>query len=61
MNEKEKAEDLCFKFQGDFHLNWTTSKRCALICCDEVLENIEDHTGKCINYWEGVKIEIQKL
>jgi hypothetical protein len=59
-NPKEKAEELCFKFQGDFNLNWTMSKRCAMIAVDLVLSNRlfwkEDY-----NYWNDVKEEINKL
>ena len=57
---KEKAEDLCFKFQGDFNLNWAMSKRCAIIAVDLVLSNRlfwkEDYI-----YWNDVKEEINKL
>jgi len=60
MNPKEKAEELCFKFQGDFNLNWTMAKRCALIAVDLVRTNRlfwkEDY-----EYWNEVKTEIEKL
>lgn len=72
---KEKAEELCFKFQGDFNLSWTMSKRCALITANEMLdfENriveqlkkiTEDAKGNFTcesKYWNDVKTEIEKL
>ena len=62
-NPKEKAEELCFKFQGEFEINWTMSKRCALIAVDEILDVIEDER-KGFNwkeYYKEVKQEIEKL
>jgi len=56
---KEKAEELCFKFQGDFNLNWTNSKRCALITVDEIYINNTDSAKN--DYWIEVKNEIEKL
>ena len=77
MNAKEKAEELCFKFQGDFNLNWTMSKRCALITVDEIIKEtpklipdetyIDDICGvdyfinEMYDYWIEVKNDIEKL
>ena len=64
MTPKEKAEELCFKFQGDFNLNWTMSKRCALIAVDEIIKSWDkDLYENCgaSEYWQEVKIEIEKL
>ncbi len=58
---KEKAEELCFKFQGDFHLNWTMAKRCALIAVDEILDIAQYSGDKEYAYWQEVKNEIEKL
>ena len=58
---KEKAEELCFKFQGDFELNWTMSKRCALITVDEILNESILFWNKDYQYWIEVKNEIEKL
>lgn len=61
-NPKEKAEELCFKFQGDFDLNWTMSKRCAIIAVNEVLELIYGFDlERTYLYYQEVKNEIEKL
>jgi hypothetical protein len=58
---KEKAEELCFKFQGDFKLNWTMSKRCALITVDEILSFGKKISLEILEYYSEVKNEIEKL
>ena len=63
MTAKEKAKELYFKMYNiygytDYHL---IAKQCALILADEVLDNLEDNTGKDIKYWQEVKQEIEKL
>ena len=67
MSPQEKAEELCRKmlFQIEWNAQPSTvkgiAKECALICCNEVLNNLEDHTGEDIAYWEEVKQEIKLL
>lgn len=63
MTAKEKAEELCFKFQGEFEMNWTMSKRCALISVDEIINVIEDERQvfNWKEYYKEVKQEIEKL
>ena len=68
MTPKEKAEELCFKFQGEFEMNWTMSKRCALISVDEILIEVNRLDEKfnlrldgTRQYWKEVKQEIKKL
>ena len=36
-------------------------KECALIVVDEMIDNLEDYTGKYIKYWLEVRKEIKKL
>ena len=69
-NPKEKAEELCFKFQGEFEMNWTMSKRCALIAVDEILKSHDELIDcfkepedyiKIENYYLEVKNEIEEL
>ena len=63
MTPKEKAEELVdkmlFCYQGN--IDKYTAKQCALISVDEVLDNLEDHTGKDIKFYNQVKQEIEKL
>jgi hypothetical protein len=63
MTPKEKAEELVdkmlFCYQGN--IDKYTAKQCALIAVDEVLDNLEDHTGKDIKFYNQVKQEIEKL
>lgn len=73
MTSKEKAKELVNKFepympfidQIDYSINLDKrtrhAKHCALILADEVLDNLEDNTGKDINYWQEVKQEIIRL
>lgn len=62
MTAKEKAEELCFKFQGEFEMNWTMSKRCALIAVDEILNLIDGFDlERTYNYYLEVKQEIEEL
>ena len=63
MTPKEKAEELVdkmlFCYQGN--IDKYTAKQCALIAVDEILDNLEDHTGKDIKFYNEVKNEIEKL
>jgi hypothetical protein len=54
------AMSLTYEVNGDY-IYQETSKLCALICCDEVLNNLEDYIGEDIAYWNEVKNEIKKL
>lgn len=67
MTPKEKAFNLIDKFIR-FHRNGIynvihedIAKQYALIAVDLVLDNLEDHTGEDIKYWQDVKREIEKL
>ena len=76
MTPKEKAIELVdsFKFEtkqseiindiilGDISVIFQhhKAKQCALIAVDLVLDNLEDHTGEDIKYWNEVKNEINK-
>ena len=67
MTPKEKAKELVDKyFEFMHHINpWDKAKQCALIAVDEIL-NVT-HSDKRANspfdkeYWQKVKIEIEKL
>ena len=70
MTAKAKAIDLVNKFQWKWdiaRMSLVNSKQCALICVDEVLENITEEvmTYKPFmmntDYWQEVKEEINKL
>lgn len=64
---KEKALQLTHQFDSVVLLE--TQKRYAIICCDEILQQINSlgqgmlhyHRKKTINYWEAVKQEINLL
>jgi hypothetical protein len=63
MTPKEKAIELVNKMEKDFQYfaSREISKQHALIAVDEVLDNLEDHTGKDIKFYNQVKQEIEKL
>ena len=69
MTEKEKAKELVDKFLNEQNNTEEISeaKQCALICVDEILENITEEvmTYKPFmmntDYWQEVKQEINKL
>ena len=61
MTPKEKAFELYQKYALMRHATTEDCKKCVLITCDEVLENLEDHTGEDIKFWIEVKQEIIKL
>jgi len=58
MNPKEKAKELVDRFEYFTETNFT-SKQCALICVDEIL-NIIKYFSIYKEYWEEVKQEIEK-
>ena len=72
MTTKEKAEELVFKYRltdmnpqdftdFDFNLSVSNSKQCALICVDEILMSQHNVWENTIEYWQDVKLEINKL
>ena len=67
MTPKEKAKELVNKFLQIYDGRVPQAKQCALICVDEVLENITEEvmTYKPFmmntDYWQEVKEEINKL
>jgi len=61
MTPKEKAEELCYLYQGDFekdtlNMSWTMAKKCALIAVDEMIKEFGPSY-----YWQEIKQEIEKL
>ena len=67
MTPKEKAKELVNKFLQIYDGRVPQAKQCALICVDEVLENITEEvmTYKPFmmntDYWQEVKEEMNKL
>ena len=64
MPPKEKAKELFDKYvelSGIFIGDYESEKEMCLILINEVLDNLEDHTGKDIKFWQEVKQEINKL
>jgi len=61
MTAKEKSEHLIRQMTVDFNIEYAQSKLCALICCDEVLEHLQPHDIVMIDYWDRVKLELEKL
>jgi len=67
MTSKEKAKELVDKmlycYQG--HIDEYTAKQCALIAVQELINQCYSHReidlGLSLEYWEEVKIEIEKL
>ncbi|NDD85754.1 hypothetical protein EBZ38_15945 [bacterium] len=61
MTPKEKAEELVNKYllatPVGFHID--DAKKCALICCDEVLGYMGADRG--YEFWTEVKQQIQEL
>jgi hypothetical protein len=67
MTPKEKAEELVDKFMphSNGNSNNNEAKQCALIAVDEICEAINWHEFQVpneeFNYWNRVKLEIQRL
>jgi hypothetical protein len=68
MTPKEKAISIYNKYvQVSYPTNTEMAKMNALIAVEEILNNWKDEAtiqfpyGKVINYWNIVKIEIEKL
>ena len=66
---KDKAKELVDRFLGVKKINpnaitrpynWQEAKQCALICVDEMLQEIEGFPY-AYKFWEEVKQEINKL
>jgi hypothetical protein len=61
MTAKEKSEHLIRQMTVDFNIEYDQSVLCALICCDEVLDHLQLHDIVMIDYWDRVKLELEKL
>ena len=72
MTPKEKADKLCMRFliqtttDIPYGINKTIAKECALIAVDEIIASNPiafDEEDNCIakQWWQEVKIEIEKL
>jgi hypothetical protein len=63
MTPKEKAIELIDKYSNADYtdISFSGAKQCALICCDEVLEHLQLHDIVMIDYWDRVKLELEKL
>jgi hypothetical protein len=72
MTPKQKANSLCMKFliqtttDIPYGINKTIAKECALIAVDEIIASNPiafDEEDNCIakQWWQEVKIEIEKL
>jgi hypothetical protein len=67
MTPKEKAKELVDKFMphSNGNSNNNEAKQCALIAVDEICEAINWHEFQVpneeFNYWNRVKLEIQRL
>ena len=72
MEAKEKANEIynnmlewvkdSYKFK-EMDIISITAKQCALICGDEILEQLDiiSHIEEMYMYWQEVKLEINKL
>lgn len=65
---KEKAIELCDKFDDITNSTLCAAKRCALIAIDEITEVLENDKNvyllgdsSYIDFWNEVKQEIEKL
>ena len=61
MTAKQKSEHLIRQMTVDFNIDYDQSVLCAMICCDEVLDHLQLHDIVMIDYWDRVKLELQKL
>ena len=67
MEAKEKAKELVSKFtelnRGNqtFNAKYNNGIRGALLCVEEILPNIDDHSYELWGYWTEVKEEISKI
>jgi hypothetical protein len=71
LSPKEKAKELYNKYEFVYIQNYTSShevKQCCLLACDEVIDVINKYSihSDCpedadAEYWENVKIEVERL
>jgi hypothetical protein len=61
MTPKEKAIELVSKYYGHFTAHMSIAKKCALIAVDEMIEVAKSLTMETQEWYEEVKIEIEKL
>ena len=70
MKAKDKAIELCGKFfkpsvfkyeEKQYLVDEENAKQCALICVDEMLEELGEELKLAYKYWKEVKEEINKL
>ena len=67
MTAEEKAKELFYKIykvnnpMGNYPMCFNTAKQCALIAVDEILNITLSYAGKDYDFWQEVKIEIEKL
>lgn len=79
MKPKQKAKELVDRFENLVGVDYTydekpifeLQKQCALICVDEIIDEVKDNITtpektptrlfNKINYWQQVKEETQKL
>ena len=75
MTPKQKAQTLVKKYADELNiaidhtrLLYNNAKHCAIVCCREVISEIEDLQQNCVmefpmalEYWNSVKSEIEKL
>ena len=64
MTPKEKAMEIAMKFDEKGETD--NAKQCALICVEEIIEQIrllnhDSHFRTLNSYWQEVKKEIEKL
>jgi hypothetical protein len=64
MTAKEKAIELFDIYESMTEINYI-AKQCALVAVDEMIEQQKEQSDNmhwsCVNYWEEVKQEIEKL
>ena len=67
MTAEEKAKELFYKIykvnnpMGNYPMCFNTAKQCAIIAVDEILNITLSYAGKDYDFWQEVKIEIEKL
>ena len=68
MTPKEKANEITLKFyrmehQDSIQESWidmVLARRCSLICVDEILLLLKNTVNAEENFWNKVRIELQK-
>ena len=61
MKAKAKAIELVNRFLQVYDGRVPQAKQCALICVDEMLEELGEELKLAYKYWKEVKQEINKL